>query len=182
MTIKELAAELNVSEQALRQWCKKNNVRKERTKGTKATYILSFDVVESIKKHYSSAQSNESKESKATKEHNKSNESKESVAILDELRAQIAELRADKQFLQAQIAEKDKQIDKLTTALQAEQALHGIEKKQKVIEVRAPERPAPTQTAPTQTTQATHRKEKARPKQPQQKRGLLATFSQIFKK
>lgn len=31
MTIKELSQDLRISEQALRQWCKKNNVRNERT-------------------------------------------------------------------------------------------------------------------------------------------------------
>ena len=51
VTIKQLSQELGVSEQALRQWCKKNNVRKERTQGTKPSYIIDFDTEKQIKEY-----------------------------------------------------------------------------------------------------------------------------------
>ena len=47
------------------------------------------------------------------------------------LREQLEELRTDKQYLK-------EHIDRLTAALQAAQALHGIEKQQAVIEAAAP--------------------------------------------
>ena len=58
----------------------------------------------------------------------------------DGLQAQVEELRADKAFLKEQLTIKDKQIEALTTALQAAQALQGMEKQkqQKVIEVKQP--------------------------------------------
>ena len=74
MTIQELSQELNISAQALRQWCKKNNVRKERTKGTKATYVLDCDTVTQARAYYLS----ESKESNERKEEKQRKESKES--------------------------------------------------------------------------------------------------------
>ena len=72
MNIKELSRELEVSEQALRSWCKRNGVRKEsesEAKGKKAGYFLTENDVESIKMYYSA-------KGKQEKETKKGNESK----------------------------------------------------------------------------------------------------------
>ena len=81
------------------------------------------------------------------------------------LQSQLADFKADKQYL------KDK-LDDITTALTAAQALHGIEKKQTVIEVNeqaSDNEPAET-TAPDQSET---------PQEPQQK---LSLFERIFKR
>ena len=44
MTIKELSRELQVSEQALRSWCKRNGVRKER----KQSLLMFWDITQRI--------------------------------------------------------------------------------------------------------------------------------------
>lgn len=114
MTIKELSQELGVSEQALRSWCKKNNVRKERTKGTKATYVLDSDAILKAKSYYL----NESKESKETKEGNQSKQSNESTQqtnntkLIDSLTEQLQ--IKDKQIseLQRMIADAAAERDK----------------------------------------------------------------------
>lgn len=168
MTVKELSDELGVSEQALRQWCKKNNVRKERTQGTKASYILTFDIAEQARKHYGGEQSDESKESNERKGRKQSNESNETflskLAALETdnkvltaqlaeakekdaaLAAQIEELKADKQYLRELVDRLTAQLDRVTAALQAAQALHGIEKQTKAIEVKSePKKDAPSE-------------------------------------
>lgn len=53
ITIKELAQELNVSEQALRSWCKRNEIKKT-TKGKITSYFLDDNAVESIRSYYTS--------------------------------------------------------------------------------------------------------------------------------
>jgi DNA-binding transcriptional MerR regulator len=168
MTVKELSDELGVSEQALRQWCKKNNVRKERTQGTKASYILTFDIAEQARKHYGGEQSNASKESNERKGRKQSNESKETfLSQIEELKeanaqltaqlaalevkdalsaAQIEELKADKEYLRELVDRLTAQLDRVTAALQAAQALHGIEKKAKAIEAEElPKEDAPSE-------------------------------------
>jgi len=80
------------------------------------------------------------------------------------LQSQITDFKADKQYL------KDK-LDDITTALTAAQALHGIEKKQTVIEVKeqaSDNEPAETSTPDPETRQ-----------QPQQK---LSFFQRLFRK
>ena len=139
MTIKELSKELNISEQALRAWCKKNNVRKERTQGTKATYVLDYDTILNARAYYL----NESSESKATKEENQSKQSNENARyqnnnkLIDSLTEQLQIKDNQINKLTEQIGTLLQQIDKLTTALQAEQALHGMDKQQATIEVKA---------------------------------------------
>ena len=98
MTIKELSQELQVSEQALRSWCKRNGVRKEsesETKGKKAGYFLTENDIEQIRNYYSK-KGNERKDIAKGKE-SKSNQT------LD--------------ILQAQLSEKDKQISELQKQL-----------------------------------------------------------------
>lgn len=71
------------------------------------------------------------------------------------LLSQVEELRADKEQLITQLEEKQRtidgllsQLDNVTAALRAAQALHGIEKQQKVIEVKeaAAEDPTPARS------------------------------------
>jgi len=56
-------------------------------------------------------------------------------AYIDSLLQQIADLKADKDKLNARLDKAEETISNLTAALQAAQALHGIEKKQAVIEL-----------------------------------------------
>lgn len=109
-TIKELSAELKISEQALRAYCKKNNIRKERTQGKKPTYIIDCDTEEQIRKHYSEGCESESNETKEEKQSKEGNESKES------------ELSQVLEVLRQQLEVKDRQIQSLTEALSREQA------------------------------------------------------------
>lgn len=104
-TIKELSAEIGVSEQALRQWCKKNNVRKERTQGTKASYIIDFDTEKSMKDYYL----NESKERKA--------ESSERKVESNESESEYLSLLAENEKLKAHITERNNQIESLRRQL-----------------------------------------------------------------
>ena len=128
-TIKSLAAELGVSEQALRGWCKRNGIQKT-TKGKITSYIITAEVAEQIKNHYTKPH-NESE----SKTQRKSNESNTTKAYIDNLLQQIEDLKADKDKLNARLDKAEETISNLTAALQAAQALHGIEKKQAVIEL-----------------------------------------------
>lgn len=96
ITIKELAQELNVSEQALRSWCKRNEIKKT-TKGKITSYFLDDNAVESIRSYYTSQRKRNT--TNTQREHN------ESDHALD--------------VLQAQITEKDKQISALTSQVQS---------------------------------------------------------------
>ena len=96
ITIKELAQELNVSEQALRSWCKRNEIKKT-TKGKITSYFLDDNAVESIRSYYTSQRKRNT--TNTQRKHNKSDHA------LD--------------VLQAQITEKDKQISALTSQVQS---------------------------------------------------------------
>ena len=96
ITIKELAQELNVSEQALRSWCKRNEIKKT-TKGKIASYFLDDNAVESIRSYYTSQ-----RKRNTTNTQRKHNESDHALDVL-----------------QAQITEKDKQISALTSQVQS---------------------------------------------------------------
>ena len=190
MTIKELSQELNVSEQALRSWCRRNGIRKEsieESKGKKPGYIIDFDIAEQIKNYYSTkgnetsletkrneSQGNETKADELTKLQADINLLKAETANIsinlkaqDDLNKQlttelntikgdntnlkvqlkakeeinmhlqqsIAELTADKKKLNARLDKAEETISNLTVALTAAQALHGIDKKQAVIEL-----------------------------------------------
>ena len=180
MTVKELSQELNISEQALRQWCKKNNVRKERTQGKKATYILDCDTVNKAKSYYYG----ESNESSETKEHNQSNESKESSSgdassqIIATLTKQLEVKDSQIKELSAQVTELIKANNNLTTALQAAQALHGMDKTQPVpIEIIEEPKPTPRPAAaPKHSSAKPHQRTKER------KGKLFKTIRSIFDK
>ena len=92
-TIKSLAAELGVSEQALRQWCKRNEIKKT-TKGKITSYFLDENTVELIRNHYT-----------AQRKQGTTNTQRKSNETLD--------------LLQAQLAEKDKQISALSAQVQS---------------------------------------------------------------
>ena len=62
-------------------------------------------------------------------------ESSTEKAYIDSLLQQIEDLKADKDKLNARLDKAEETISNLTAALQAAQALHGIEKKQAVIEL-----------------------------------------------
>lgn len=186
MTIKELSQELQVSEQALRQWCKRNGVRKEsenETKGRKAGYFLTENDVEQIRNYYST-KGNERKDSA------KGNESK-SGQTFDLLQAQLCEKDKQIQELQRQLsdaAEERKQLtaERQTTLaklfslqdkneklqLELNEYKSIVDSKQNVIEVDA---------APTKEQAPTPEPEQKEPAEdpPQQK---LSFFKRLFRR
>ena len=123
-TIKSIAAECGVSVQAIRAWCRRNQVAKD----AKGKWKLDESTLSLIYEYYqvNKGESSESKSETACA----SNESKLSTA-----------LQAEVDYLREQIAIKDKQIADLSTALlnaQKEvtnaQQLHGVEKAEKLLE------------------------------------------------
>lgn len=134
ITIKQLSQELKVSEQALRQWCKKNNIRKERTQGTKPCYIIGFDTEKQIRAYYS-RESNERQERKQRSESNEAKAPDVSQVSTDTLqglaksenellRETIEVLRQQLTVKDEQLAAKDKQLIDLTAALKSSQEQH----------------------------------------------------------
>ena len=150
-TIKELSAEIGVSEQALRQWCRSHGVRKERTQGAKPSYIIDFDTEKSIKEYYSSESKERKAESNETKEKEKKGNSFDADLLLETFTKQLEVKDKQIEALTEQNNSLLKQLENITAALQAAQALHGMEKKQKVIET---EQAAPEgdQSEPPQKT------------------------------
>lgn len=197
MTIQELSQELNISAQALRQWCKKNNVRKERTKGTKATYVLDFDTVTQARAYYLS-ESKESNERKETNQRKESNESKESNSETVQKRFKndsrndietiqseyIESLKAQVQLLTEQLKVKDKQIADLSEQvkdfslkLDKQQALHAGTIQTQLIDKQAPAEP---------TTAAATKRPAQRPRserqQPHRKQSMLDSLLKAFRR
>lgn len=107
-TIKSLAAELGVTEQALRSWCKRNEIEKT-TKGKITSYVITEEVAEQIKNHYAK-QHNES-ESKPQRKHNENDTTK---AYIDKLLQQIEDLKADKDKLNERLDKAEEQLQALT--------------------------------------------------------------------
>ena len=158
ITVKDLAKQYNVSEQAIRQFCKKHNIRKEivHTKqGKRETYCFDENALKLIENHYS-------EESKATQASTTetSNESNITQLLLDSLREQIRTLTAQLDTKDRQIEEQNKQIAELHRLLDQEQQLHqsaqnkipSAEKNNKVIEAHTTA-PAPAEQSPAQTAQ-----------------------------
>lgn len=109
-TIKELSAELHVSEQALRQWCKRNEIQKT-TKGKVTSYFLSANDVELIRKHYTEQRKQTHNESTSKAQRKESNY----VSLLsqtDTLKAQLAERDKQLDELKAQLTEKETKLSK----------------------------------------------------------------------
>ena len=153
MTIKELSDKCCVSEQSIRNWCKKNNVSKasqptqaSKGKATKASYVITKEIEEQILTYYSAlrdisdeSQSLPIKASDETKTTQSKQATKDDTNLENELIKQLnikdEQLKAkDNQLAEKdkQISEKDKQIaalheqnKSLTDALVAAQTLHA---------------------------------------------------------
>lgn len=110
-TIKQLSAELHISEQALRQWCKRNEIQKT-TKGKITSYFLSANDVELIRKHYTTQRKQTHNES-ASKAQRKESDNVSLLSQIDTLKAQLAERDKKIDELTAQLADKSKELDKL---------------------------------------------------------------------
>lgn len=109
------------------------------------------------------------------------------------LLSQVEELRTDKERLISQLEDKQRTIDgllsqleNLTAALRAAQALHGIEKQQKVIEIKeaAAEDPTPARSERRASSERqTERKSKTvRPAPEQGRTGKLTKIIQDIRK
>lgn len=107
-TIKELSAELHISEQALRQWCKRNEIQKT-TKGKVTSYFLSANDVELIRKHYTEQRKQTHNESTSKAQRKES----EYLSLIDTLKAQLAERDKQLDELTAQLTEKGKETNRL---------------------------------------------------------------------
>ena len=196
MTIQELSQELNISAQALRQWCKKNNVRKERTQGKKATYVLDCDTVTKAKAYYLS----ESKESNETKEEKQRKESKESskndIEIIQSdyiatLKAQLAEKDKQIESLLEQMKAKEEQLAQLNDKLTAAQALHAgttqallqAQKAQtETATQQTPERPAAaSETSRTTSEPRPAQRPRSERQQPHRKQSMLDSLLKAFR-
>ena len=93
-TIKQLSAELHISEQALRQYCRKHGIQKE-TFGKLSSYFLNENDVKQIRLYYQGRKQSETE--------TKRNETF-ADDLIAELRAHIDSLKADKE---KEIAEKE---------------------------------------------------------------------------
>lgn len=153
MTIKELSDKCCVSEQSIRNWCKKNNVPKasqpkqaSQGKATKASYVITKDVEDEILTYYGAltanieiSESTQSKTINATKTTQSKQSNKASLELENELIKQLNIKDEQLKVKDNQLAEKDRQItekDKqiaalheqnkvLTDALVAAQTLHA---------------------------------------------------------
>ena len=155
VTMKELSDKCCVSEQSIRNWCKKNNVPKasqpkqaSQGKATKASYVITKEVEDEILTYYGAltaninieiSESTQSKTINATKTTQSKQSNKAYLELENELIKQLnikdEQLRVkDNQLAEKdmQIAEKDKQIAALheqnkvlTDALVAAQTLHA---------------------------------------------------------
>lgn len=109
--IKDLAKELGVSQQAIRAWC----LRKQLAKDAQGRWIVDSAAEQEMRKHYASKAAQV-----AQAEAQDVAQVAQDVAhkVEQELRAQIAELKRDKENL-------ERLNDELLRSLQAEQALHA---------------------------------------------------------
>lgn len=171
MTIRELSEDLKVSEQALRQWCKKNNVRKEstnETKGKKASYFLDENTVEQIRKYYSG----KGKETKASTKGKESNPS---------LRFEFDILKQTIETLQQQLEVKDNQISELTEMLASSQeqqkALTALLNQQQALHAGDIQRQLTAQERTSESVSETVEQEPEPPK-----RSFFKSFADFFRK
>lgn len=175
-TIAQIAAELGVTRQAVYQRIKNNSelstAISQFTVKRNNTTLYSLQAQQLIKQAFASGVNVSCKQAVDSKQ--KSIDSK----LIDSLQATIATLTnqlesKDKQIekLSSQNDTLLKQVDKLTTALQAEQALHGMDKQQpKVIEVKAAEQQA-VKPQPVN---------RSAPKQPPKKQTLIDMVRSFF--
>lgn len=123
-TIKEIATECGVSVQAIRAWCRRNQIAKD----AKGRWKLDESALSQIYGYYQ-VNKLEDSESKS-----------ETVCASSESKLSDM-LQAEVEYLRSQIEIKDRQIVDLSTALlnaqkeaSAAQQLHGVEKVEKVLE------------------------------------------------
>lgn len=110
ITIKELAKECNVSHEAIRKKISNLPTNLQPTK-EKGAYRLSNEAADFIRNKIQSVGEN-------TQQSNKSNQPE-----LDSLKAEIAALKKNEDYLKQLIATKDEQIGSLSQSLQQEQAI-----------------------------------------------------------
>ena len=169
MTIQELSQELNISAQALRQWCKKNNVRKERTKGTKATYVLDFDTVAQARAYYSS-ESKESNETNQRKESNSETAQKHFKSDIETIQSEYIEsLKAQVQLLTEQLKVKDKQIADLSEQV-------------KDFSLKLDKQQAPAEPVTAAATKRPAQRPRSERQQPHRKQSMLDSLLQAFRR
>ena len=127
MTIKELSDKCCVSEQSIRNWCKKNNVPKasqpkqaSQGKATKASYVITKEVEDEILTYYGAltanidmSESTQSKTINATKTTQAKQSNKASLELENELIKQLNIKDEQLSVKDTQLAEKDKQIYEL---------------------------------------------------------------------
>ncbi len=123
-SIKEIAAECGVSEQAIRGWCRRNQVAKDERKG----YILDDGVKASIYKHYKLCGAKDAAKAKGKHESNVSQEN----GTVELIRVQLQILQNELEIKNKQIQKQAETIEHLSAALevaqhtaQAAQALHA---------------------------------------------------------
>ena len=139
-SISEIAKELNVSRQAVYKKIKTNaelaNALQEFTVNNGKATVYSLQGQELIKQAFVNIQPVKSKPS--TIDSKPSTDNKLLDVLMRQLETKDKQIESlQEQLKEAQIHtnELSKAIDNLTTALQAAQALHGIDKQQKAIEV-----------------------------------------------
>ena len=108
-TIKQLSSELHISEQALRQWCKRNEIQKT-TKGKVTSYFLSANDVELIRKHYTEQRKQTHNES-TSKAQRKESEYLSLLAENEKLKAHITEQNNKIESLRRQLSDTEKKLD-----------------------------------------------------------------------
>jgi DNA-binding transcriptional MerR regulator len=172
VTIRELSNELGVSEQALRQWCKKNNVRKEstnETKGKQAAYFLDENTIKQIKDYYSG----KGKETKA------STKGKESNNV--SFRSEMELLKQTVEALQQQLEVKDNQISELTEMLASSQeqqkALTALLNQQQALHAGDIQRQLTAQERASESVSETAEQESEPPK-----RSFFKSFADLFRR
>lgn len=129
MTTKELAAVCGVSEQAIRAWCRRNQVAKD----AKGSFAISESVKMRIYQHYHVSERND------VAQHEKASCATDESKLRSEQAAETVPLSVYED-LKAQLAIKDKQIADLSAALlaaqetaKAAQTLHGMEKHEDLL-------------------------------------------------
>lgn len=162
VTVKDLAIKYQVSEQAIRAFCKAHNIRKEIVQlkqGKREIYCFDENALKLIHNHYS--QESKATQASTTSKHNASDTTQ---VLIDSLREQISTLTAQLDIKDKQIAELTAVITNLSTAVNGAQTLHAADKpeltqKDKPIDIQAP---APSAPAPKQApAEHTERERKA---------------------
>lgn len=125
VTIKEIAAECGVSEQAVRAWCRRNHVAKD----AKGSFAINESIKTAIYQHYRAIGGNEvSQHAKASCETCETSETVLTAMLQKELDLKNEQLAVkDKQIeeLNARLAESNAALVAAQQTAQAAQALHA---------------------------------------------------------